>query len=107
MKKLSKIHRSTRQLKSGSHSKHSPEEIAKLEAEIEKLMKRCDAVFERAKADLINDYYDWFMVIEPESGDYFLDPNDRVAEEECPGKVSPCPNVPVYCVNETGSCYRV
>ncbi|MCT7976864.1 hypothetical protein [Laspinema olomoucense] len=106
MKKLSKTHRSTRQLKSGSHSKHSPEDIAKLEAELEKLMKCCDAVFERAKADLINDYYDWFMVIEPESGDYFLDSDDRVAEEKARAKY-PLAQCAVYCVNETGSCYRV
>lgn len=106
MKKLSKTHRSTRVVKDRYPSKHSPEEIARLEAELEELMERCDAVFERAKADLINDYYDWFMVIEPESGDYFLDPDDRVAEEKARAKypLAPCA---VYCVNETGACYRV
>ncbi|AFY80415.1 hypothetical protein [Oscillatoria acuminata] len=106
MKNPAKTHRSPRLVKGGSHSKHSPEEIARLEAELEELMERCDAVFERAKADLINDYYDWFMVIEPESGDYFLDPNDRVAEEKARAKY-PDAQCAVYCVNETGSCYRV
>ena len=106
MKNLSKNHRSPRSIKGGPHSNHSLEDIARLEAELAELMERCDAVFERAKADLINDYYDWFMVIEPESGDYFLDPDDRVAEEKARAKY-PLAQCAVYCVNETGSCYRV
>ena len=83
----------------------SPEELAQRKAEMQALMKRCDEIFEAAKPKLINDYYDWFMVIEPETGDYFIDKDDQVAEQKADEKY-PNARCVVYCVNETGACYR-
>ena len=83
----------------------TPEEIEKVEAEMQALMKRCDEIFEAAKPKLIDDYYDWYMVIEPESGDYFIDKDDKVAIQKADEKY-PHARCVVYCVNETGACYR-
>ncbi|GAB4286451.1 MAG: hypothetical protein Fur0025_18950 [Oscillatoriaceae cyanobacterium] len=86
--------------------KLTPEEIECREAELQELMKRCDEIFEAAKPQLIEDYYDWFMVIEPESGDYFIDPDDKVAVQKAREK-HPNARRAVYRINETGACYRV
>ena len=83
----------------------TPEEIEKNEAEMQALMKRCDEIFEAAKPKLIDDYYDWFMVIEPESGDYFIDKDDEVAIQKADEKY-PDAQCVVYCINETGACYQ-
>ena len=87
-------------------SNYTPEELARREAELQDLMEKCDAVFERVKGELINDYYDWFMVIEPESGDYFLDENEDEAVQKAHQKY-PDTRCAIYCVNETGACCRV
>ena len=106
MNKISETHRTKRRLRGLPELSYSPEEIARIEAEMQILMKRCDEIFETAKPKLIDDYYDWFMVIEPESGDYFIDKDDNVAEQKADEKYPEAPCV-VYCINETGACYRV
>ncbi|GAB4286466.1 MAG: hypothetical protein Fur0025_18980 [Oscillatoriaceae cyanobacterium] len=85
---------------------YTPEELAQRKAERQALMKRCDEIFDAAKPQLIDDYYDWFMVIEPESGDYFIDPDDKVAVQKAREK-HPNARRAVYRINETGACYRV
>ena len=55
----------------------SPEEKAKRQAELEAFRQRCRPIFERLRPELIKDHYNWFIVIEPESEDYFLD-RDRM-----------------------------
>ncbi|MDB9418459.1 hypothetical protein [Microcystis aeruginosa] len=48
----------------------SAEEIAKIEAEDKALARRCREIFDRVYPQLAGEYYDWFIVIDPESGDY-------------------------------------
>ena len=106
MRKISDNHQKARLGRVFPELNYTPEELAQREAERQALMKRCDEIFEAAKPQLIEDYYDWFMVIEPDSGDYFIDPDDTVAEQKADAKY---PNTlcVVYRINETGACHRV
>lgn len=106
MIKISETDRQARRGRVFPDLNYSPEEIARIEAEMQDLIKRCDQIFQEAKPKLINDYYDWFMVIEPESGDYFIDKDDKVAEQKADEKY-PDARCVVYCINETGACSRV
>lgn len=84
----------------------SPEEKAKRKAEDEVFYRRCRVIFERVQPELIKEHYDWFIIIEPDSGDYFIDPDEKVARakarEKHPGKMRL-----VARINETGTCGRI
>lgn len=84
----------------------SPEEKARRQAEGEEFAKRCRDIFERVKPELIKDHYDWFMVIEPESGDYFIDPDENVARQKASEKHGGKRRLIVR-INETGACGKI
>ncbi|MBW4511559.1 MAG: hypothetical protein KME64_34400 [Scytonematopsis contorta HA4267-MV1] len=78
------------------------EEEAQRIAEDEEFYRRCKAIFDRVKPEFINTCYNWYMVVEPESGDYFVDRDEEVvmvkARNMHPG------TVPLFFfkINETG-----
>ncbi len=84
----------------------SPEEKARRQAEGEEFARRCQEIFERVKPELIKAHYDWFMVIEPESGDYFIDPDENVARQKASEKHRGKRRLIVR-VNETGACGKI
>ncbi len=81
----------------------SPEEKARRQTEDELFSQRCRMIFDKVKPELIQDHYDWFIVIEPESGDYFIDPDENVARakafEKHPDKMRL-----IMRLNESGTC---
>ena len=56
-----------------------PEELARLEASDEVFYQRCRLIFDRVYPELAAEHYDWFIIIEPDSGDYFIDPKKDLA----------------------------
>ncbi len=50
-----------------------PEELARRKAERTKFGLRCREIFERIRPELIETHYNWFIAIEPDSGEYVLD----------------------------------
>jgi hypothetical protein len=84
----------------------SPEEKVRLKAEDEVFYNRCRNIFDRVQPELIKDHYNWFIVIEPDSGDYFIDLDEEVvmaeAERKHPDKMRL-----IMRVNETGACGRI
>jgi hypothetical protein len=80
----------------------SPEELARRKAEDEAFYQRCRAIFERVRPELINEHYGWYIAIEPNSGDYFIDAENMQAHKKALEKY---PNAEhcVFCVNETGT----
>ena len=80
-----------------------PEELARRQAELEVRYQRCRAVFERVRNELIADHYNWFMIIEPNSDDYFIDPDEDVAEQKARQQY-PSGWLVTFRVNETGAC---
>jgi len=96
-----------------SHSRHpdrllpkstiSPEELAKQKAEKNTRRQRYQEIFARASLELIDNYYNWFMVIEPNSGDYFIDPREEIAVQKAREKY-PHGMIGIHRLNETGAC---
>lgn len=83
-----------------------PEEIARLEAEDEEFGKRCEEIFNRVYPELVKEHYNWFILIEPESGDYFIDPDSEVASRKGHEK-HPKAVMLMMRLNETGTCGRI
>ncbi len=83
----------------------SPLEKARRQAEWEEFNQRCQVIFERVQPELIKEHYDWFMFIEPDSGDYFIDPDEIVVRQKAREKhPSQCL---ILRINETGVCGRI
>ncbi|GGA29670.1 hypothetical protein [Okeania sp. KiyG1] len=84
----------------------SPEEIARRKAEKEAFADRCREIFWRVYPDLVKEHYDWFIYIEPDSGDYFLDSDRDVARQKAKQKY-PGAVLMAMCVNETGAVGKI
>ena len=81
----------------------SEEKKAQWRAERAAFRKRCKVIFDRLKPDLIDTHYNWYMAVEPDSGEYFIDKDDMVATKMCRQKH---PNAIPYLfrINNTGAC---
>ncbi|WP_377478936.1 MAG: hypothetical protein P2A85_09240 [Microcoleus anatoxicus] len=81
----------------------SEEKKAQLRAERATFRKRCKVIFDRLKPELIKTHYNWYMAVEPDSGEHFMDKDDMVATKMCRQKH---PNAIPYLfrINPTGVC---
>ncbi|WP_293155702.1 MULTISPECIES: hypothetical protein [unclassified Microcoleus] len=81
----------------------SPEEIAQWYAERAAFRQRCQPIFDRLKPELIKTHYNWYMAVEPDSGEHFIEQDSLAAGKMCRQKH---PNaIPhVFRINETGVC---
>ncbi|MCL1463975.1 MULTISPECIES: hypothetical protein [Argonema] len=79
----------------------SEEKKAQWKAEQEAFHKRCQVIFDRVQPELIKTHYNWYIAVEPDSGDYFINKNELTAINMSRHKH---PNAPVYIfrINETG-----
>jgi len=84
----------------------SPEELARRKAEDEAFFQRCQVIFERVRPDWIEEHYGWFIAIEPDSGDYFIDADKEVAHKKARQKYPDARHC-MFCLNETGACGRI
>ncbi len=84
----------------------SQEEIHRRRTESKELSRRCHLVFDKVKPQLIEDHYEWYIVIEPDSGDYFIDQEADLASNKAHEKY-PDKKCLVLRINETGACGRV
>ncbi|MEA5617138.1 hypothetical protein VB711_04700 [Cronbergia sp. UHCC 0137] len=84
----------------------SPEELAKREAEREAFHKRCRAVFERVRPELMKEHYNWYIAVEPDSGDYFVDQNMEIASKQARDKHPHLIHF-LFRINETGVTGRI
>jgi hypothetical protein len=84
----------------------SSEEKARRKAENEVFHQRCRAIFEKVCPALIKQYYGWYIAIEPESGDYFIDVDQEVASQNAREKY---PNAVhcMFCLNESGATGKI
>lgn len=48
------------------------EQKAQHEAEREAFYQRCKPVFDKVKSELIETHYNWYVTVEPDSGEYFV-----------------------------------
>lgn len=84
----------------------SPEEIARRKAEDEVFAQRCREIFKRVYPELVTEHYNWYIHIEPESGDYFIDPDEEVSFQKARQK-HPTARIMAKRLNETGTCGRI
>ena len=84
----------------------SPEEKARREAEDEAFDRRCEEIFQRVYPELVAGHYNWYIYIEPNSGDYFIDQNREVARQKAKQK-HPKAIMMAMRLNETGCVGRI
>ncbi|BAZ10320.1 hypothetical protein NIES4071_21350 [Calothrix sp. NIES-4071] len=59
------------------------ERKAKREAEREAFYKRCKPIFDRVQPQYIQTHYNWYMAVEPNSGEYFIDKDEITVMNVC------------------------
>ncbi|MEM1394902.1 MAG: hypothetical protein AAF757_25200 [Cyanobacteria bacterium P01_D01_bin.116] len=79
----------------------SPQELARRKTEREALHQRCRTIFEQVRPQFLDKHYGWYIAIEPESGDYFIDEDIETTHQKALNKY---PNTThcVFCLNELG-----
>lgn len=70
-------------------------------AEQQARWERCYPVFEKLRSELIQNHYNWYLTIEPETGEYFLDCNS-IANLKKARKKYPHSIFCTFGINETG-----
>jgi len=81
----------------------TPEQITQSKAKNQAIYQHCKIIFERVKPQFIKAHYNWFMAIEPNSKEYFLDKNEEIATHKLRQKHPE--GIPVlFKINETGAC---
>lgn len=83
-----------------------PQELARLKAEREVRYQQSRVVFERVRPELIQNHYNWYIIIEPNSGDYFIDASEEVTEQKARQK-HPDAWLVTFRLNETGACGKI
>ncbi len=75
-------------------------------SDLETHHQRCRVVFEKLQPELIKSHYNWFMAVDSESGDYFVDKDEEIVTQMCLQKH---PNaIPfIFVINETGVAGRI
>ena len=84
----------------------SPEQIAKEEAEKEAFYQRCLPIFERLRPQLLEKHRNWFIAIDPDSEDYFIDNDSKAALMKALAKY-PQAKFFIFGINETGVSGRI
>ncbi len=84
----------------------SPAEKARHKAEREAFHQRCRKIFEQVSPELIEKHYGWYIAVEPNSGDYFIDSDQEIASQKAQQKH---PNTIhcMFCLNESGATGRI
>jgi hypothetical protein len=79
----------------------SEEKKAEWKAKQQAFYLRCKPIFDRLQPELIKTHYNWYMAVEPDSGDYFLDKDELTAINMSRQK-HPTSPVFIFRINETG-----
>nr|WP_199297981.1 hypothetical protein [Trichocoleus sp. FACHB-40] len=68
--------------------------------------QRYREIFAQVSPQLINEHYNWFIVIEPNSGDYFVDIDEEIAVQKARHKY-PTGMIGIMRLSETGTCGKI
>lgn len=100
------INKSTRTARRGRifpEIQWTEEQKAQREAEREAFYQRCKPIFDKVKSELFKTHYNWYITVEPDSGEYFIDKDLEAVWRKChekyPGKIHH-----TFRINETGAC---
>ncbi len=75
----------------------------------DELAARCRVIFERVRPSLIENHYNWYIAIDPDTEEYIIDPTfdgiiKKVTEAYGYGND---PKLTMYKLNDTGYCGRI
>jgi hypothetical protein len=76
------------------------------QVDVKDFARRCYKIFERLRPSLIENHYNWFLIVEPDSGDYFLAEDEMAAYRKARSKY-PENQFFFFRINETGTCGRI
>jgi hypothetical protein len=79
------------------------EQKAQREARREAFYERCKPIFDKVKAEFIETHYNWYVAVEPDSQEYFIDKDLEVVSSRCREK-HPDKLHYAFRINETGAC---
>lgn len=79
------------------------EQKAQREAEREAFRARCEPLYEKLKPELMQTHYNWYVTIEPDSGEYFINQDEIKGALEARKKY-PGADLFTFRINETGVC---
>ncbi|MEH2361919.1 hypothetical protein [Nostoc sp.] len=82
------------------------EQKAQWKGEREAFKERCQPIFDQVQQSLIKTHYNWYMAVEPESGEYFIN-EDALGVAHKADEKYPNARLHVFRINETGVCGRV
>ncbi|WP_013322566.1 hypothetical protein [Gloeothece verrucosa] len=88
------------------HSSLSQEEIDRRNIESKNFADRCRLIFQQVYPQLVDQHKDWFIYIEPDSGDYVIDPEEEICFQKIRQK-HPHAKIMAMRLNETGTCGRI
>jgi hypothetical protein len=78
------------------------EQKAKRQAEREEFHQRSQVIFDRIKPEYIQTHYNWYIVVEPESANYFIDRDEELAMQKARQKHPGTIPLFLFQINETG-----
>ncbi|XWK89337.1 MAG: hypothetical protein U7127_04525 [Phormidium sp.] len=81
----------------------SPQEKANQNAESEALWQRCRPIFERVRDELMQTHYNWYIVIDPNTEEYFIEEDELVVMQKLLEN-PPKEEAVIRRLNETGTC---
>ncbi|WP_254434625.1 hypothetical protein [Aphanizomenon sp. UHCC 0183] len=84
----------------------SYEEKTRRNAEYSLFYQGCRVIFNKVQPELIQDHYDWFIVIEPVSGNYVIDPDETIARQKAREKFGTTMRLMMR-INEIGNCGKI
>ncbi|MBW4623901.1 MAG: hypothetical protein KME17_31620 [Cyanosarcina radialis HA8281-LM2] len=84
----------------------SQAEIAQRQAEDREFSELCRQIFHQVYPKLLPQYHNWFIHIEPASGDYFIDSDEEVSFQKARSQ-HPTARIMAMRLNETGTCGRI
>ncbi len=84
----------------------SPEEKARRDALDEEFDRRCAEIFQQVYPELVSEHYNWSIMIDPNSGDYCIDPDSEIAFQKIRSQ-HPNGRIMEMRLNETGAVGRI
>ena len=94
----------TRQIRRGRifpEIQWSEEKKAQWKAEQEDRRQRCQVVFDKVQPELIKTHYNWYIAVEPDSGNYIIE-QDKMALIQKVRQAYPNTKTFLFRINETG-----
>ncbi|MDF5719128.1 MAG: hypothetical protein PUP91_01275 [Rhizonema sp. PD37] len=81
----------------------TPEQQTQWREERAAFRQRCQVIFDREKPKLMETHYNWYITIEPNSGEYFINEDEFTGAQKAHEK-SPGVKLYTFRINETGVC---